>query len=178
MVFVFLFLTSFTLYNRLQFHPPHYNCFKCVLFNSRVIFHCVYVPQHSYPFVCWWTSRLLPCPSYWKQCCNEHRGKTCHFQFWFPWCVCPARSYGSSISSFLRNLWSFPGGSDGKVSAQNEGDPGSIPGLERSHGEGNGNPRQYSCLENSMDGGAWWAIVHGVTKHWTRLNDFTSLHFT
>ena len=51
----------------------------------------------------------------------------------------------------------FPGGSDNKVSACNVGDPGSIPGLGRSPGEGNGNPLQYSCLENSMDGGAWWA---------------------
>ena len=45
--------------------------------------------------------------------------------------------------------------SDGKVSAYNAGDPGSIPGLGRSPGEGNGNPLQYSCLENPMDGGAW-----------------------
>ena len=49
----------------------------------------------------------------------------------------------------------FPGGSDGKASACNVGDPGSIPGLGRSSGEGNGNPLQYSCLENPMDGGAW-----------------------
>ena len=49
----------------------------------------------------------------------------------------------------------FPGGSDGKASAYNEGDPGSIPGLGRSPGEGNGNPLQYSCLENPKDGGAW-----------------------
>ena len=48
----------------------------------------------------------------------------------------------------------FPGGSDGKASACNAGDLGSIPGLGRSHGEGNGNPLQYSCLENSMDWGA------------------------
>ena len=48
----------------------------------------------------------------------------------------------------------FPGGSDGKASAYNAGDPGSIPGLGRSSGEGNGNPLQYSCLENLMDGGA------------------------
>ena len=47
----------------------------------------------------------------------------------------------------------FPGGSDGKASAYNEGDLGSIPGLRRSPGEGNGNPLQYSCLENPMDGG-------------------------
>ena len=49
----------------------------------------------------------------------------------------------------------------------NAGDPGSILGLERSLGEGNGNSLQYSCLENSMDRGAWWATVHGVTKSWT-----------
>ena len=49
----------------------------------------------------------------------------------------------------------FPGGLDGKVSAYNAGDSGSIPGLGRSSGEGNSNPLQYSCLENPMDGGAW-----------------------
>ena len=53
------------------------------------------------------------------------------------------------------NTWVFPGGSDGKASACNMGDPGSIPGSGGSPGEGNGNPLQYSCLENSMDGGAW-----------------------
>ena len=66
-----------------------------------------------------------------------------------------------------------PGDSEGKVSACNVGDPGSIPGLGRSPGEGNGNPLQYSCLENSMDGGAWWATVHGATKSQARLSDFT-----
>ena len=49
----------------------------------------------------------------------------------------------------------FPGGSVGKASAYNAGDPGSISALGRSFGEGNGNPLQYSCLENPMDGGAW-----------------------
>ena len=67
----------------------------------------------------------------------------------------------------------FPGGSDGKASAYNAGDPGSIPGSRRSPGEGNGNPLQHSCLENPMDRGAWLAAVHGVTKSWTRLSDFT-----
>ena len=57
----------------------------------------------------------------------------------------------------------FPGGSEVKASAHNEGDLGSIPGSGRSPGEGNGNPLQYSCLENPMDGGAWWATVHQVT---------------
>ena len=67
----------------------------------------------------------------------------------------------------------FAGGSEVKASARNVGDPGSIPGLGRSPGEGNGNPLQYSCLENLMDGGGWWATVHGVTKGRTRLSDFT-----
>ena len=70
----------------------------------------------------------------------------------------------------------FPGGSDGRASAYNVGDPGSIPWLERSPGEGNGNPLQYSCLENPMDGGAWLqslATVHGVAKTRIQLSDFT-----
>ena len=67
----------------------------------------------------------------------------------------------------------FPSGSDGKVSACNAGDPGSIPGLGRSPGEGNGNPFQHSCLENPMDGGTWQATVRGVAKCLTRLSDFT-----
>ena len=61
------------------------------------------------------------------------------------------------------------GGSDSKESACNAGDPGSFPGSGRHPGEGDGNPLQCSCLENSMDGGAWWATVHGVAKSQTRL---------
>ena len=81
-------------------------------------------------------------------------------------------SYVSS-ASFLRmgicHCWvlsasGFPSGSDGKGFACNAGDPGSMPGSGRSPGEGNGNPLQYSCLENSMDRGAWWAPAHGVAK--------------
>ena len=56
---------------------------------------------------------------------------------------------------------------EGKASAYNSGDPGLITGSERSSEEGNGNQLQYSCLENSMDRGAWQAIVHGVAKSWT-----------
>ena len=67
----------------------------------------------------------------------------------------------------------FPGGSEVKASACNAGDLGSIPGLGRSPGEGNGNPLQNSCLENPMDGGAWWATVHRVAKSQTRLSYFT-----
>ena len=61
----------------------------------------------------------------------------------------------------------FPGGSDGKESACSVGDLNLIPRL----GEGNGNSLQYSCLENSMDRGAWWATAHGVAKSWTRLTN-------
>ena len=65
----------------------------------------------------------------------------------------------------------FPGGLDGKASVYNAGDLGLIPGLGRSPGKGNGYPLHYSCLENSMDRGAWWAIVYGVTKSPTQLSD-------
>ena len=61
----------------------------------------------------------------------------------------------------------FPDSSDGKESACNVRDPSSIPGLGRSPGEGNGNPLQYSCLENSMNRGVWRATVHGIAKSWT-----------
>ena len=69
----------------------------------------------------------------------------------------------------------FPGGPEAEASASNAGDVGSIPGSGRSPGEGNGNPLQYSCLENPMGREAWQATVHGVAKSQTRLNDFTIL---
>ena len=77
------------------------------------------------------------------------------------------------FSLFRRNYTyrDFPGGADSKVSAYNVGDVGLIPGSGRSSGEGNGNPLQYSCLENPVDRGAWWATVHGVAKSRTRLRD-------
>ena len=68
----------------------------------------------------------------------------------------------------------FPGGSDGKVTTYNVGDPGLIPGSGRYSGEGNGNPLQYPCLENPMEGGSWWATVHRVAE-----SDMTEqIHFT
>ena len=66
---------------------------------------------------------------------------------------------------------SFPGGSNGKETAFNAREPGSIPGSARSPGEGNGNPLQYSCLENPMDRKAWRAPVHGVTENQAQLSD-------
>ena len=68
--------------------------------------------------------------------------------------------------------------SDNKEFACNARDSGTITGSGRSPGEGSGNPLQYSCLENPIDGGAWEAAVHGVAKSWTRLSDFTFFHFS
>ena len=64
-----------------------------------------------------------------------------------------------------------PHSSGGKESMCNAGDLGLIPHMGRPPGEGNGNPLQYSCLQNSMDIGAWWVTVHGITKSWTWLSD-------
>ena len=66
-----------------------------------------------------------------------------------------------------KKVLGFPGGSVVKNPPANAGDMGSIPGSGRSPGVGNGNPLQYSCLENSMDRGVWWATVLGVSKSWT-----------
>ena len=76
----------------------------------------------------------------------------------------------TTFSKHLSSLGRFLGGSDGKESACNVGDLGLIPGSGRSPGEGNGNPFQYSCLENSMDRGAWRAAVHEVAKSQTWLS--------
>ena len=98
-----------------------------------------------------------------------------------PYVSLPAEQHFNSLSIFLLILSNFyldfPGGSDGKTSAYNEGDLGSIPGLGRSPGEGNGNILQYSCLENPMDRG-----LEGYSP-WSQrvgheLSDFASLHFT
>ena len=67
-----------------------------------------------------------------------------------------------------------PGGSVVKNPPANAGDIGSIPGSGRSPGEGSGNPLQYSCLGNPLDGGALWAVVHAVTKSQTRLSNQTT----
>ena len=71
----------------------------------------------------------------------------------------------------LRKSLGFPGGSVVKNLPANAGGTGSISGLGKSPGGGNGNPFQYACLENPMDRGAWRATVHGVTERWTRLSD-------
>ena len=97
-----------------------------------------------------------------------------HLHYSFP------PSFGLFLFSFSGFLnWKLiivmgcPGGSDGRESACSAGDPGSVPGSGRSPREGNGNPLWYFCLENPMDGGAWWATVHGVAKSQRRLSDFS-----
>ena len=72
---------------------------------------------------------------------------------------------------YLSSTLGFPSSSDDKASACNAGDLGLIPGSGRSPGEGNGNPLQYSCLENFMDRGAQQATVHGVAESWTQLSN-------
>ena len=76
----------------------------------------------------------------------------------------------AGITPLYMQYWSFPCSSVGKESVCSAGDLGSIPGLGRSPGEGNGNLLQYLCLENLMDRGDWWAAVHEVTKSRARLS--------
>ena len=80
----------------------------------------------------------------------------------------------ADISFSRGSFFGFPGSSVAKnppAKAGDTGDVGSVPGSGRSHGGGNGNPLQYSCLENSMDRGAWWAIL----KSWTQLSNWAHL---
>ena len=77
--------------------------------------------------------------------------------------------FKNEVSVYEHGEGDLPGSSDGKASAYNVGDLGSVPGSERSPGEGNGNLLEYCCLEISTDRGAWQATVHEVAKSWTRL---------
>ena len=88
-----------------------------------------------------------------------------------------ALSIWTFVSEVMLSRFVIAGGSEVKASACNVGDLGSFPRSGRSPGEGNGNPLQYSCLENPMDRRAWWATVHGFPKSRTRLSDFTFTFF-
>jgi len=90
----------------------------------------------------------LPHPEHFRQCSNS-------------------QLLGTNVKEMVFISLGFPGGSDGKESACNARELGLIPRSRRSPGEGNGNPLQYSCLENPINRGAWWATVHGVAKSWT-----------
>ena len=155
-------------------------------FNSWVIFHCVYVPQLPYPFICQWTSMLLPCPSYCKQL-SPLSIYTCAYlinihllhlavismeqEICLSYHCVPSTEHSRSSISICWIYEYSPGSSVSKQSAYYVGGPGSVLGSGRSSGEGNGNPLQNSCLENPTDRGAWWATVHGVTKSRTQLCD-------
>ena len=80
------------------------------------------------------------------------------------------QEYWSGLHFLLQGIFPTP---KGKESALNAGDLGLIPGMGRSLGEGNGNPLRYSCLENSMDRGTWWATSHGVSESRTGLKGLT-----
>ena len=108
-------LTSLCIIGSSFIHLIH-TWFKCILFNGWVIFHCVYVPQLSYPFICWWTSRLFPCPGYYKQCCNEHWG-TCVSAFgmgennskWSNWQTTNLKDIQATyVAQFQKNKQSNP----------------------------------------------------------------------
>ena len=88
--------------------------------------------------------------------------KTSEFLVWTP-----AEGSAVTFQCLLSSTLSFTVGSDSKESTCNAGDLGSMPGLERSPGEGNSYTLQFSCLENPMDRGAWWATVHRVAKSQT-----------
>ena len=102
-------------------------------------------------------------------------------------CPCPqtrnqsrllASRYPRICPNACHSVCLFPGGASGKEPSANAGDirdAGAIPGSGRSPGGGLGSPLQYSCLENSMDRGAWWATVHGIAKSWTRLKRRSTL---
>ena len=98
------------------------------------------------------------------------RGKYSSIPAWrIPWTEEPSSlhsPWGHKDSDTTERLtsWDFPGGSDGRQSACDAGDEGSISESGRSPGEGSGYPLQYSCLENSVDRGAWWATVHGIAE--------------
>ena len=116
-------------------------------------------PHLLYPFICWWTLWLLLYLGNCIWCCYEHWG-ACIFPNW--------------SSHYLWLNRDFPGGSDGKESACNVGDPGSIPGSGRSPGEGNNNPLQHACLEKYHG----WRSLAGYNPWGCKESDTTQqLHY-
>ena len=108
-------------------------------------------------------------PSLWTWAAGRGQHETASSRGWEAWeNVQRGLIFFNDIIDILSSCGRFPGGSDGKESACNAGgDPGLIPGLGRSPGEGNGNPLHCSSLENPVDRGAWYVAVCRVTKSWT-----------
>ena len=164
-------------------------CIESVIPSSHLILcHPLLLLPPIPPSIRVFSSESILCirwPKYWSfsfSPCNEYSGLiSCRIDLFDLLAVqgtlksllqhCSSKASMVQHSAFLHQ--GFPGGSEVKASACNAGDLGSIPGSGRSPGEENGNPLQYSCLENPMDRGAWWATVHGVAKSRTRLSDFT-----
>ena len=153
---------------RLTLWVAAFSVFLCSLPCQRSTF------SSPFPLLLAGASTALP---YCLKSCNAHDRKTHH---WMKPTIVNTqfenRAIWSDPSIIAANLWisrvgTLPGGSDSKESACSATDPGLIPGSGRSPGEGNGNPLQYSHLENSMDRGAWQARVHGVTKSQTQLSN-------
>ena len=116
----------------------------------------------------WTTTMPAVTVNLWPSPCDILCPPTTHTQFFFTKTKFSLVTMFATQSVYVPML---PWGLDGKESVCSAGDPGLIPGLGRSPGEGNGNPLQYSCLANSMDRGAWWAAVHRVTRNWIHLSD-------
>ena len=143
----------------------------CITLGSRAFSSSTSLPLTQIHFVLWLNTvpSYIPTTSFvnghlscfhvlavlYSTAMNIAQGCMCLFELEFSQGICPG----------------FLCSSAGKESACSAGDLSSIPGLERSPGEGNGNPLQYPCLENLMDRGAWWAEVHGVAKNRARLSD-------
>ena len=117
-----------------------------------------YLPSLSLPMC---KMRVIAVPASWG--CCELENCPARYMLRESWSQQSVRKLKLYKHRALQTL-GFPHSSVSKESACSAGDPGSIPGLGRSPREGNGNPLQYSCLENSMDRGAWWATAHGVAK--------------
>ena len=134
--------------------------FDSYVFKYICVYICIYIYVYMLLRVFFGTSlvaQLVKNPSTWQE-----------IPVWFLDQEDPLEKDRVHASIFL----GFYSGSDSKESTCNSGDPGLIPGLGRSHREGNDYPLQYSGLENSMDRGAWKAIVHGIAKSSTWLDDF------
>ena len=167
----FKLLNNISLYRYTTFHLSIYQLmdiwFVSTVFILQImliwIFMCKILFEHMFIF-CGVYSKGFPDNSTGKKICLQCRRPW--FNSWFGkihW-----RRDRLPTLVFL----GFPGGSDGKESTCNAGDLGLIPGLGRSPGEGKGYPLQYSCLENSVDRGAWQATVQWITKSRTWLSDF------